>query len=305
MAAFSEVAPGVTDTIGCFFDLSIVTPSDIPLATYFADGAIRSCAPDCGNLPAIFPSAPANLDPETPPALTVAFVTACQRSTKGTDEKVVECSPVAGPPQAPATTTSGGGSGGGGSSEERHTTTDAQGSTVTVAGSAPSRNGGGGRQATTDEHGSTVIVNDRGEGYLYTSTNAQGQTIVATGGATEGQTTLTNQDSSTVVIQGATLASPGSGPGGITVTEDRGSLMVVQGGETGTLSVGQGGGTLLIAGTITQTNWDPGATISGGVGGTGDAEPTVQSEATSRRLSLSLVISGSLLMATVVVFVAL
>jgi hypothetical protein len=139
-------------------------------------------------------------------------------------------------------------------------------------------------------------------GNLYTSTNAQGQTIVATGGAGEGQITLTRQDGSTVVIQGGTLASPGSG-GGFTVTDDRGSLMVVQGGETGTLSVGQGGGTVLIAGTITQTSWVSGATISDS--GSEGAEPTLQNEAISSRLPLSMVISGSLLIVTIIAFVVM
>jgi hypothetical protein len=348
--AFSTVGPGVTDTAGWYFDLNAV-PFDDQLAQFFDDGALKSCTPS--NLPGCdLAASTADLN-TTPPQLSVAFATVCQRTTKGVDgvEKLADCSLVTAPPlPAPTagngsggggaggggaasterhTTTdskgstvivAGGGGGGGGSagggggdaSTERHTTTDAKGSTIIVAGSASSGGNGGRTQTITDEHGSTIIVNGGSGGNLRTSINPQGQTIVATAapttggsdGVAGGQITLVNQDGFTVVIQGGTLASTGS-DGGVTVTDDRGSTMVVQGGETGTLSVASDGGTLLIDGTITQTSWVPGATISLGDSASASAVPTLQSEADSKPVLFPLTISDPLFLAMVVVFVML
>jgi hypothetical protein len=340
--AFSTVAPGITDTAGWYFDLNVVSFDD-QLAQFFDDGALKSCTPS--NLPgcALFAST-ADLT-TNPPQLSGAFATVCQRTTKGVNgvEKLADCSSVTAPP-LPAST-AGNGGGGGAASTERHTTTDSQGSTVIVAGdgggsaggeggdastarrtttdakgstivvvggSASSGGNGGGGQTITDEHTSDIMANGGSGGNLQTSINPQGQTIIVTAASTTGgsdrvaggQITLVNQDGSTIVIQGGTLASPGSG-GGVTVTDNRGSTMVVQGGETGTLSVASDGGTVLIDGTITQTSWVPGETISLDDSASASAAPTLQSEADSKQVPFPLTISGPLFLATVIVFVML
>ena len=318
-----------TDTAGFFFDLTFGGDDlsfDNQLGKYFRDGAFKSCAPACTDFGIFGYLGPAIELTSNPPQLSTAFATVCAISTKGVDgvEKLADCTAVKGTnPEPSVAPTVAGGSGSSGeqphtttdpngntvivagpspsSDQERHTTTDSGGSTVIVAGPAPSDGGGSEITTITDEHGSTIVIDGGGGGYLYTSANAQGQTVIATGapsaGPPGGQITLTNSDGSTIVIQGASLESPGAGTGeGITVTDAEGSTMVVQGGETGTLSVGPDGVTTLLASTFTQTSWVPGATITGGASATeGEgAQATVQSQAGISRLTCSLTGLGRL-----------
>jgi hypothetical protein len=243
--AFSTVGPGVTDTTGWYFDLNAV-PFDDQLAQFFDDGALKSCTP---NLPGCDLGASTADLTTTPPQLSVAFATVCQRTTKGVDgvEKLADCSLVTAPPLPAPTAGNGGGGGGtggggaasterhtttdskgstvivagggggsaggggGDASTERHTTTDAKGSTIIVAGSASSGGNGGGVQTITDEHGSTIIMNGGSGGNLHTSINPQGQTLVVTAAPTTG-------------------GSDGVPGGQITLVNQDGSTVVIQGG---------------------------------------------------------------------------
>ncbi|KAK5058905.1 hypothetical protein LTR84_011169 [Exophiala bonariae] len=295
--AFSETN-GVIDTIGAFYDLQILslvdedhgTSVDQELSSYFDDGAFIHCTPSCIRADPIFVA----LDDLTPPALTLAFVTACQRSTKGVDgvEILADCSlvtaPGSGPASAPVSATSavtqgsngGGGGGGGGAgstSQDRITTTNADGETVIVAPSVTNGGGGGSRDN------------------LFTTINDAGHTVIATGAPEGNQITLTDSGGSTIIILDGSLVSPGSG-NGITATDERGSLMVIQGTATSTVVVVSGRETVLVDGTTTQTGWVSGSTmtVSTGGGGSGNAAPTVQNEAGLRQYSISLIASCAL-----------
>lgn len=277
---------------------------DAELGQYLGDEVLQTCAPDCANAnfgPYKATATQIVAGPAITPQLTVAFVTACQRSTKGAGT-IESCSPVKGADSAAAGPTNpgsaAGGSGGGG---ERLTTVDSTGRTIIVAGSTPTGSGTGGLHATTNAQGATVIVTagSAGEGDSSGVSGSNGGNEAAAAAA--GQVTLVNGQGSTVVVQGGHLASGGPG---ITVTDERGSLMVIQGGVTGTLQAGVRGSTELVAGTVTQTDWQAGESISGAPGaegGSGAASTTGSSDdAATRPLSLPLVFSGGVVLATVV-----
>jgi hypothetical protein len=344
VSAVGGSEPSTTDTAGWFFDIDIVAYKG-PFAPFFEGGALKSCSPDCGNAAGVLENTPSfDSPPPTLTTAFITACHRSIKGVDGV-ETLADCSTIgAAPPAPPGITSNTGGGGGGARTDERRTTTNSEGSTIIVAPS-PTQGAGTARRTTTDAEGSTIIVGPSttpgagsagyttatvegsaatvagdqpseggggGGSNLHLSTNFQGQTFVVaeppssgdSTGPPGGQITLIGSNGATVVIQGASLASSNSGSG-LIVTDGRSSIMFVQGGVTGTLSFVSGGGTMLIAGTTTQTSWVAGATISVGESGSGAAQPTVQSKADLRRAPFLLFISASLFLATTIALVIL
>jgi hypothetical protein len=308
------IAPGITDSFGWYHTLKVYTVDETP-AALADEPALQSCKPNCPAFDSFlysggvaYPSI-AFIGPT--PQLSTAFVTTCSRSVKGQDgleacSAVDKAAPgaatITDPPASKPTDENNSSDDNGNQppapapapGNNQITTTDSSGNPVIVAAPAPGNN----QVTTTDESGNTIVVaaqppsdtTDNNEApspagaNLHVTTNAAGQTYIATGGSgtgpatigsgnaavAGGQITLTNARGETVVIQGASLVPTGqqamvNDQDAITVTNEKGELVVVQGGETGTFSIApNGGGTVLIAGTVTQTSWTDGATITAG-----------------------------------------
>lgn len=313
---------GSPDLKGVYFEIASKA-TNIDVAQHISDEPAKSCKSNCDN-PAFSATRPVNaaFGPAVTPALSVAFVTKCEKSVSGAAtvqacaEKVGEDPGSGGSTNESPESGSGGSSnenpetagGGGGNSEQpetggdsgsgggsdnqesapRITTTDEAGNQVIVAGTptAESGNSGGGGAAAGG-----------GAGGIYAVTNAQGQVVYATYGPGEtpppgalanGQVTLTDAQGSTIIVQGGQLAgvsgegAGGPQPGAVTVTDERGELVVIQGGTTGTLSVGPNGDTAVIVGTMTATSWVPGQSVPGSGDGEASQSAGLSDDATAR-----------------------
>jgi hypothetical protein len=300
----SVVFGGVTDSFGWYYDLNTVTIDDTR-NLLAADAALQSCEPNC---PRITQFQPAFIVPVNPsPGLSNAFVTKCTRTIKDTGT-IETCPPVKGAEGSPAnadngdTGTEGGGgdtggggggdTGGGGGGDTSNTGGGGGGGDTSNSGGGGSGGGGGDNSNTgggggdtsnsgggggTDNSGGGDSSGGNGEdsppdagSNLYITTNAQGDTIVATANDPfiGGQITITEPDGETLVIQGASIVptdQAGNDQDAVTVTDENGQLVVVVGGTTGTLSTGADGGTMLITGTVTQVSWTAGATITAAI----------------------------------------